>query len=334
MSEARPASRLLLVTGAMRSGTSLLQHVLCSSPDANPFVHASRYLTAQISLFAQYSGSERVYITDYLGGQDALFEFTKAIVDDLLARTARQLGTPKHLVLKNPELAYYLPHAAQLLPKARFVVSVRDPKDAIASMIGVGEKHRQRGVTSFLAGAGRDLDRLCASYRQFYAPLLQMLQRDEHGFRNRVCLVAYESLVSETEQTLERLSRFSGMPLTLAEDGPEHVWRSNVDRGTDELFSHPRWSAYVTDLSGGPISQASVGRYSDVLSKSEAARVDLVCEDLRPGIRVSIGPVTYCGESSTPSSPLLNPAANRRAASGFWLSLLSSVRQTSSSPCA
>ncbi len=32
---------LILVAGAMRSGTSLLQHALCSSPEANPFVHAA-----------------------------------------------------------------------------------------------------------------------------------------------------------------------------------------------------------------------------------------------------------------------------------------------------
>jgi len=272
---------LILIAGAMRSGTSLLQHVLCSSPEANPFVHGCRYLTSQIAVYAQYAGSDRLYVKDYLGGPDGLFDFSQAIVERLLAETHRQLGQPHHLVLKNPELSSYLPQAAALLPQARFVISVRDPKDTIASMIGVGDKHRQKGVASFLAGAGRDIDRLCASYRQFYAPVLQALEKDRSGLGKRVCFTTYESLISDTDRTVERLAQFCRISLSPEGIGKEGGWRSKVDREKDELLNHPRWSAYVTDLSGGPISQASVGRYREVLSAAEAEEIDRLCADLR-----------------------------------------------------
>ncbi len=271
---------LVLVAGAMRSGTSLLQHVLCSSPEANPFIHGCRYLTSQIAIFAQYAGGDRLYVKDYLGGPEGLFAFSRDIVDRLLAETHRQLGAPKHLVLKNPELASYLPHAAVLMPRARFVISVREPKDTIASMIGVGEKHRDKGVASFLARSGRDIEQLCRSYRSFYQPVLQTLEANPGAFKERVHLSSYEALIGDTGRTVERLSRFCGMPLEPETMGAEGQWRSKVDRDEDELYSHPHWSAYVTELSGGPISEASIGRYRDVLSEAEAAQVDARCGDL------------------------------------------------------
>ena len=66
----------------------------------------------------------------------------------------------------------------------------------------------------------------------------------------------------------------------MAEIAGREGWRSNVDAASDPLYGHPRWSAYVTQLSGGPISAASIGRYGDVLSAEEAAKVDRLCAAL------------------------------------------------------
>ncbi|WP_299398933.1 sulfotransferase [Pelagibius sp.] len=273
--------RLVLVAGAMRSGTSLLQHVLCASPQANPFVHGCRYLTSQIAIYAQYAGSDHLYVEDYLGGRDGLTAFTRDILERLLRETHRRLDHPDCLVLKNPELSTYFPQAAALLPSARFVVSVREPKDTIASMISVGEKHRQSGVNSFLAGVGRDIAKLSASYRQFYLPVLRALQKGDEALKERVLFVGYESLIGGTEPIVERLSAFTGLslPADTVDDG--QTWRSRVDPENDEIYSHPRWGAYVTALSGGPISAASIGRYREVLTEAEADQIDSLCADIR-----------------------------------------------------
>src|SRR3546814_6718309 len=88
----------------MRSGTTLLQQILCASPAANSFIHGCRYLVSQIGVYAQYAGPDRLFIDDYLGGPQGLFDFTKDLLDRMLQKTHQRSGRPAALVLKSPEL--------------------------------------------------------------------------------------------------------------------------------------------------------------------------------------------------------------------------------------
>src|SRR3546814_18127688 len=151
----------------MRSGTTLLQQILCASPAANSFIHGCRYLVSQIGVYAQYAGPDRLFIDDYLGGPQGLFDFTKDLLDRMLQKTHQRSGRPAALVLKSPELATSFPHAAVLLPAARFVISVRDPMDTTAPMIYVSEKHRQPPATSVLPGPAVDTTPRSAPQRRF-----------------------------------------------------------------------------------------------------------------------------------------------------------------------
>jgi hypothetical protein len=265
----------------MRSGTTLLQQVLCTSPATNSLVHGCRYLVSHIGVYAKYAGTDRLYVDDYLGGAQGLFDFTKDLLDRLLQETHQRLGRPDALVLKSPELSTYFPHAAALFPAARFVISVRDPKDTIASMIKVGERHRQGGVKSFLAGAGRNLNALCTSYRQFYLPVMKAINNGGDELGARVLFVRYEELIGSTETEVRRLSTFCGLSLSSAALADRDPRRSRAEQKADPLFDHPHWSAYMTDLSGGPLSGASIGRHREVLSTEEADRIDVLCADIR-----------------------------------------------------
>lgn len=268
--------RLIFVAGSMRSGTTLLQQLLCTSPAANPFVHGCRYLVSHLGVYANYAGADRLYVDDYLGGPKGLFDFTKELLDRLLRETHTRLGQPEALVLKSPELSTYFPHAADLFPEARFVISVRDPKDTIASMIEVGERHRRSGVNSFLAAAGRNIDALSKSYRQFYLPVMQTMGRNQNGLRSRVLFVRYEDLVGDTESEARRLSKFCGLALH-----PAALAKRNADaRGTRSIIDHQHWGAYLTALSGGPVSSTSVGRHREVLEPAEAQQIDRLCADV------------------------------------------------------
>src|SRR3546814_17689479 len=80
-------------------------------------------------------------------------------------------------------------------------------------MSEVGERHRRSGVNSFLAAAGRNIDALSKSYRQFYLPVMQTMGRNQNGLRSRVLFVRYEDLVGDTESEARRLSKFCVLEL-------------------------------------------------------------------------------------------------------------------------
>src|SRR3546814_14974745 len=78
--------RLIFVAGSMRSGTTLLQQLLCTSPAANPFVHGCRYLVSHLGVYANYAGADRLYVDDYLGGPKGLFEIGSASCRERVCR--------------------------------------------------------------------------------------------------------------------------------------------------------------------------------------------------------------------------------------------------------
>ena len=268
----------------MRSGTSLLQHVLCTSEEANPFIHGCRYLTDQVAIYAQYAGIDQIYIKDYLGDPTGYLKFTRDILDRLLLETHKQIGEPSRLVLKSPELSIYFPQAISLLPKSRFVISVRDAKDTIASMIEVGKRHQQRGVRSFLAQAGRDIPALCLSYKRFYMPVLNAIRKEPSNLEHRLLFSRYEDLVENPDDAITRLCRFCEMSIDIESVKKGASWRTAVKEEDSFLFKHPHWSAYVTPLSGRPIAATSIGRYKKVLSNDEAAEIEQSCAGVQKAL--------------------------------------------------
>src|SRR3546814_18131453 len=81
------------------------------------------------------------------------------------------------------------------------------------------------------------------------------------------------------------------------------------------LLRHPHWSAYITGLSGGPISGASIGRHREVLAPSQADKIDELCADIPPAFgygppttrplsqRFRRSRISGCQRLQTPSDP-------------------------------
>lgn len=267
----------IFVGGALRSGTSLLQKVICSSTDTNPFINGCRYLTDHLRLYAHYISTDNLYIDDYFGNTDRLRDFTKGLIENILAETWACTGRPNVLVLKSPELSLYLPQLADLLPGAKFVMSMREPKDTITSMLKVGERQKKDRVNTYLTRAGRNIDVLCNMYNNHYIPTLKNLEVEGSNLKNRVLFVKYEDVVSCSDETLARVSQFCSISLgRFAESGD---WR--ISKSTEKISRHALWRTYLTDLSFKPISKDSIGAYKSVLTAAECATVDNRCQSIR-----------------------------------------------------
>ncbi len=72
--------KLIFVGGCMRTGTTILHRVLCSSPASQPYITESWYLLDQLRIYAWSLQRYDVRQKDYFGEKENFDEFTRNIV--------------------------------------------------------------------------------------------------------------------------------------------------------------------------------------------------------------------------------------------------------------
>ncbi len=249
----------IFVGGAMRTGTSLLQHTLCSTPTANDMMFECHHLTSHIRIYAEWRNKNERALTDYFADFEELRDFTQAQLSSLLEMIHRQQHAPQNLVLKHPELTPLFPVVSELLPEAKFVIIVRDPRDAIASMLVVAEKQRQLGRSGNIVDANRDMRKLVRIFLSFYRSTQELINKTP----NKVKLVKYEELVVNPHNLLSSMAAFTGLDF------------SEFDEKADWVYTRPRNrnKSFDTDIRGKSITNNSIGNYKSALSSKEIEQI-------------------------------------------------------------
>jgi hypothetical protein len=161
------------------------------------------------------------------------------------------------------------PAVHELLPDARFIISVRDPRDIITSQIEVGQRQVQQGQPNRFP---RDIIALSKENKQYYMP---SVANNDPVFRSKVLYIRYEDLTRDIECQLKRIREFTG--LSLSGYTPESSWTTD---GRDFKSEHKAGDPYITELYGNGISSSRVQRYRDVLTPTEIAAVEAECAPL------------------------------------------------------
>lgn len=259
----------IFVGGSQRSGTSVMQQLLCQSALTNPYVFEASYLRLQVSLYkdtkTNFSGNH----ASYFGDEAGLRQFSSLVVRAFLEQSRKNLGNPAHLVLKEPHLTRVWPELYELVPESIFLLMVRDPRDVIASMVEVGQKQAQIGQRYLFTQ--RNIPELCQHFLAFYAPVLNI---SDPEFRERLAIVLYENLARNPRQTLKEVSGFTGIDFESIDvsDTPDtgHVTQ-------DVLSRSAHYAPWATELSGRKVSESKIGNYRNVLTSSEIAEVEDHC---------------------------------------------------------
>lgn len=257
---------LVFVGGGPRSGTTLLQSILCSDASTNPVIIEVAPLRFLLDAHHNCGNHTRVHAGVYFddaAGVDAFFApVVHQFVDDV-----RRRYSATGLVLKEPELTKSFPALHTLLPEAQFVCTVRDPRGAIASMLDWGARAKAAGRTHFFQE--RDMARLSDYYAGFYRQFLHDLPA---SFFDSLCFVRYEDLVRSPLAIVAQLRAFTGLPLDRFD--PDSDW-SHCELNLDGESSPIRDA--LTELYGKPVSARNFDSYARKLSADEMQQITEGC---------------------------------------------------------
>jgi len=260
----RAPLNVVFVLGARRTGTTLLNQILCNDPGANPHVGECQLLT-QLCAASRWAGSNYDRVVQwYFDSRADCDRFFARTIQDFLNTAADHFGEVGKLVLKCPEFSNYKWELDRFVPQGRHVVCVRDPRDQIASELDVGKRQTEQNIDGEAARAyrTRDIGFLAGRLLQYYGTVLRARQ-------DNVLYVRYEDLVLKLVDTLRDIESFTGFDLSAFD--PNAAWRRFEHQG--EIQKMP---AYVEQY-GAPLDKSRVGRFRDSLTPAELDLILQLC---------------------------------------------------------
>lgn len=240
-------SRIMIIVGVPRSGTSVLHALACTDPRANEYVGEASYLRLMLHPFRAGANVFEKHTQYAFPDREAFRLFHKSVIRQVLDRYWEELGKPDVLVLKDPLMIDYLPELIELIDKLEIVAILRNPADVMASWLSVR----------------RNLDRAedIVELSNKHNAMLYKLMQDWDKKRCR--LVSYNMLA---ERSLARVRSV----LALNQIDPDQLWKRA--RKTYPASGDPN---FMTPLYGQPLKVNNKSR--ERLSESDIEYVRKHC---------------------------------------------------------
>ncbi|CAE6702567.1 sulfotransferase family protein [Paraburkholderia nemoris] len=252
-----PESRFIpmFVAGAPRSGTTILHAIVCAAEKTNGYITECSYFTAFMHPLLVGLNTFDVHTKHYFATREALIRNHSDILNNELSKIWVKTGRPEVLALKDPMLTPLIPHLAESLPRAKFVVSVRDPRATISSRIEVAKRETRDNEL-----ADDQVRQFCDEYVHMYGTVANHLPT----LGDRILTVDYRDVVHGT--AFDKLTAFG-----VGKIDNNRIWANTIadpDR--------PPSDVWATDLHGKMPSVASIDRYREHLdSRTEKMILDI-----------------------------------------------------------
>jgi tetratricopeptide (TPR) repeat protein len=239
-----PADSPVFVVGMPRSGTTLVESLLCRHPDVSGIGEVP-----YISNLAQGCGRQMGSSLPYPQFLSQLPPPLCRQLGEDYVRLTHQFGVnAARIVDKTPGNFMLVGFILALLPKARIIHCVRNPLDTCLSIY-------QQYFTSGMGYAYdlKDIGEYYVQYRRF-------MDYWQSLYPDRICQVVYEDVVADSEQSLRRMIDYCALPWDercLQAPGEEvKIRTASVWQARQPVYdsSVQRWRHYQKHL--GPLLEA------------------------------------------------------------------------------
>lgn len=254
----------ICVMGAARTGTHLMNSVICQTGETTPLLPEAHPL-ADLAVFSRQA---RRYAAGYPGSlfadDAAALRAANAPLREIIGELRARYGTAK-CVFRAPALSLHADELFHLFRSLgtpfRFICMLRDPRDAITSMFRWNERRVARGQKPM---CGEDEDMLDFFIQRFWSQYRHLVPLK--GERE-LLFVRYEELVESSRAVAATI--YAELGLDAARFDPAARW-SNVEADLDVNGAH---GDCITDLYSQPVSSQSVGAFRDFLDGDQEKRV-------------------------------------------------------------
>ncbi|MFY9809970.1 sulfotransferase family protein [Aquabacterium sp.] len=259
--------QVVLIGGAMRSGTTVIHRALCTGENTNPYISESWFLLDVMRMYKWNLTRYDVRNADQFGSME---NFREVVFDNYrkyVMLISAKYNDPEVMVLKHPELTRYFNDISDYFEDWKFVVIVRDPRDVIASIKRVQKRHQESGLRTPQTEL-RSIADFCREYMSYYSSV------DFARLKGRYIFLKYEDFVMNSTDQLTKVAMFTGARydagrvLKFSED---HQKAANFDKEKrlDDKFAGAFWS----DMYTKDISDASIGSYKADLTEDQIVEI-------------------------------------------------------------
>jgi hypothetical protein len=257
---AQIGDRMIIVGGAPRSGTTITQAVLDSHPEifgGPEFDRLPDIARTRNQLLESLAEGRIVEFCD----RDSINASFGRLIESLLYPAMHRHGA-SYISEKTPLNVVEFDALLEMLPGAKFIEVVRDPRAVVNSMLSVADRYRQRGLEppDFIANVTAAIQTLLKSIGAGYAA--------HRKHPDRVFRLKYEDLVLSPEPTTRNLFDYLGVE-----------WDSRVlfpGRTDHAAMDHLRVAdAGLWDSAGGifDLFHSSLNSWAETLSPQDRTLV-------------------------------------------------------------
>lgn len=254
-----------IILGSMRSGTTIIHKSLCQGENTNPYISESWFLVDLLRLY--HWGLERYEIrhSDQFGAVDNFQNLIQHNINYYISAVSIKYQDPEVLFLKHPELSYYALDLILAIKDLKFIVIVRDPRDVIASIYKVKERHIKSKIVTPQTQT-QDIEAHCKNYLNYYKEIF----KHQKFINKRIIFVKYEDFILNTESEIERISLFTNAKYNIEKvKNSENCDTKSLNFDRNKRMKDPLSSGFWSEDYLKPLTDKNIGDYKNILPASD-----------------------------------------------------------------
>ena len=265
---------IFYVVGSPRSGSTFIYNAICSNDYFNYALPENHLVPSLVNFFInQIQRNQEIEKNKIFNSNEDIKAYFNDCLDKFFKKISKKYNS-KNLILKSILFGPDIHFMDVLYPKVSYVMTVRDPKDIIASMINISNKQKKYNKNIQYP---RDVKKLCEFVNHKYRVLFNPNQKK--FIQEKIFCIKYEDFIKNPKLILNNFAKKFSLNIDYSNE--DNFWKRNIMNEKNTKFNEDQTNFYLdyeSDLWGKPASKSRIGVFKDLLSMQEINAINLHCK--------------------------------------------------------